>query len=906
MTYEASRTEDRRHPLDCFFAPRAAAVIGASERPGSVGRTIFWNLISSPFGGTVYAVNPQRPRVLGIRTLSHVSEAPEALDLALIVLPAANVPRALDECAAAGVKGAIVISGDIPGSGAPAPALGDHIRRRAQDGAMRIIGPNSMGVMNPIRGLNAAYASTIALKGAVGFISQSGAVSASILDWSLRVNMGFSAFASFGEMVDVGWSDMLYYLGSDPNTKSIVIYMESLGNARSFLSAAREVALAKPIILLKTGQANAEPRAARASTHGDVADTADDAVLSAALLRSGVLRVDSVDTLFFMAETLGKQPRPRGPRLAIVSNAAGPAALAADALMDAGGELASFSERTLTSLKEAVSGCGNPGNPVELPADAGAESYANAAVAAAGDENTDGVLVLLAPQVNSDPLGAARAIAVGDYGRTPLLASWMGGEMVAEGISILNDHSIPAFPYPDQAARIFASMWRYSYAVRGLYETPEPEYGGDASIEERRAVSIMIQESRRADENILTEMQARQVLAAYRIPVVPMRLVFTREEALAAAATLGYPLWMVPNLPDAAPRPLEFSAKMAASDKETAACFDALAAVRRATSFEGVTMRPFPREGGLQLSLVGKADPQFGPYIAVRQGGPGRWMARDGACALPPLNTTLARRTLERAHLVEVLQAQGAAMMDGCALLDQILVRFSNLVLAETWIREIEVDPLLMTENNITALGARISLYNQNLALENLPQPAIRPYPVEYVRKCTLPDGQRLVLRPIRPEDETMMVSFHKTLSSETVYFRYLHLLSLDQRIRHDRMSQMCFIDYDKQMGLVAEGADPTSGDQAILAIGRLVRIYGTAEADFAIVVNDVAQGRGLGELLLRHLLEVAAAERIERVVGIIHPENKFMLRLCAKLGFALNKPVGEEVRAEYETAWRT
>lgn len=902
VTYNATQDNERKHPMDCFFAPRAVAVIGASERPGSVGRNIFWNLISSPFGGSLYAVNPRHSRVLGIRTLSSVMDAPEALDLALIVTPASTVPSMVDECMEAGVKGAIIISAGFSERGEPGYALEREIRARTETEKIRIIGPNSLGIMNPVRGLNAAYAAAIARKGTVGFISQSGAVSASILDWSLQVKTGFSAFVSFGAMVDVNWSDIIYYLGSDPNTRSILIYMESLGNARSFLSAAREVALTKPIIVLKTDQTGKGALAIRNSAYLDTSDTADDEVLSAALLRSGVLRVDSIDTLFSMADVLGKQPRPKGPRLTIISNATGPAVLATDALVDAGGALAQLSDATMAALDATLPSYWNRNNPVDIVADADPDRYVASIERVTHDENSDGLLVLLAPQVTSDPTGTARAIAaMQDFGRKPVLAAWMGGETVAEGVSILNENLIPTFPYPDQAARLFAAMWRYSYAMHGLYEMPEPYYDA-GEVEQRNSVSQMIRDLRQKDIRYLSDVQTKQLLTAYGIAVAQTHIVHTEEEALAAAASLGYPVAMQPNITtsDGSLRSTPTATGFINAD-EVRTRFRMMAADSPDCIQDGIAMRPYFREQACYLVLEGRVDPQFGPYIIFRAGGATHGTMPDQAFSLPPLNTTLARRTMERTRIYEALYGKTSLMASNATQLEQILVRFSSLILAEPMICDIEINPLLAGPNKVIALDAHAALYPKEKAPQDIPQPAIRPYPSEYCLACTLKNGDDLLLRPIRPEDEMLMVKFHKTLSDETVYFRYLHLLSLDQRIRHDRISQMCFIDYDRQIGLVAVHTDSDTGEPSVLAIARLVRIHGADDADFALAVSDRSQGLGIGTLLLTHLLKVARAEGMVRVTGVIHPENRAMLRLCEKVGFLLSKQTGDEVRAEYK-----
>ncbi|MGH3090551.1 MAG: acetate--CoA ligase family protein, partial [Rubrobacteraceae bacterium] len=449
-----------RQPLDAVFKPENVAVVGASERVGSVGRTIMWNLISNPFGGTVFPVNPKRPNVLGIKTYPSVAEVPADIDLAIIVSPAPSVPGIIRECAEAGVPGAVVISAGFKETGPEGAKLEEEILAEARRGRMRVIGPNCLGVMNPNTGLNATFAGAMANPGSVGFLSQSGALLTAILDRSFRENVGFSAFVSVGSMMDVGWGDLIYYLGDDPKTQSIVVYMESIGDARSFLSAAREVALTKPIIVIKPGRTEAASRAAASHT-GSL--TGSDEVLDAAFRRSGVLRVDTISELFNMAEVLSKQPRPKGPRLTVVTNAGGPGVLATDALIGNGGELSEMSSETMETLNGFLPAPWSRNNPIDILGDADPQRYAKTLETAAADPESDGLLVVLTPQDMTDPTATAEALApyVRSTGK-PVLASWMGGPEVAAGTSILNGAGIPTFDYPDTAAQVFTNMWRYT------------------------------------------------------------------------------------------------------------------------------------------------------------------------------------------------------------------------------------------------------------------------------------------------------------------------------------------------------------------------------------------------------------------------------------------------------------
>jgi acetyltransferase len=520
------------------------AVVGATERQGSVGRTILWNLITNSFGGTVYPVNITRPSVLGIKAYPSIGDIPDAVDMAVIVVPAKYVPGVIEECVAAGVKGAIVISAGFKETGPEGVELERQVLAKARQGNMRLIGPNCLGVMNPISGLNATFAHTMARPGTVGFISQSGALCTAILDWSFQENVGFSAFVSIGSMLDVGWGDLIYYLGNDPRTESIVIYMESIGDARAFLSAAREVALTKPIIVIKPGRTEAAAKAAASHT-GSL--TGSDEVLRVAFRRVGVLRVDRISDLFNMAEVLSKQPRPRGNRLTIVTNAGGPGVLATDALIGDGGALAELSEETMETLNGLLPPHWSHNNPVDVLGDAGPDRYMATIESLTQEKNSDGMLVILTPQAMTDPTVTAEALKRyhtklrQDHNRLPLLASWMGGSNVATGQSILNQAGIPTFSYPDTAAHMFNYMWRYASNLRSLYETPRlPEE--EEQIRDQSAVRAIIEKARATGRTILTEYESKKILADYVIPTLETHLAATVDEAVKIAGEIGYPV----------------------------------------------------------------------------------------------------------------------------------------------------------------------------------------------------------------------------------------------------------------------------------------------------------------------------------------------------------------------------
>jgi acetyltransferase len=886
--------KDGTQPLDVFFAPKTVAVIGATETAGSVGRTILRNLVSSPFGGTVFPINPKRPSVLGIKAYKHISEAPEQVDLAVIVTPAATVPGIVHDCAAEDIEAAIVISAGFKEIGPAGLELERQILMEARRSNLRIVGPNCLGVMSPLTGLNATFASTIARPGNVGFISQSGALCTAILDWSQREMVGFSAFVSIGSMLDVGWGDLIYYLGNDPRTRSIVIYMESIGDARRFLSAAREVALNKPIIVIKAGRSEAAAKAAASHT-GSLAGS--DEVLEAAFRRSGVLRVNSIADLFYMAEVLSKQPSPKGPRLTILTNAGGPGVLATDALMASGGELAELSPEVLESLNQALPAAWSHNNPIDVLGDASPERYAKAVEIAAKDPHSDGLLVVLTPQSMTDPAQTAEHLK--PYAKLegkPILASWMGGAEVAAGIGILNQARIPTFQFPDTAVRAFSYMWRWAYNLKGLYETPSLPEDSAEGAPNRTLAGEIIQNARDAGRTILTEAESKQVLDAYGIPTVRTMVARTVEEAADEAARMGYPVVLKLFSETITHKTDVGGVQLNLADREAVehawrGIRTSVAEKAGAEHFQGVTVQPMIRSGdGYELIVGSSPDAQFGPVLLFGMGGQLVEVFKDRALGLPPLNTTLARRMMEQTRIYKALQGVRGRKPVNLAELEQVMVRFSRLVVEQPWIREIDINPLLATPERLVALDARIVVYGPEVRKEQLPKLAIRPYPGRYVSAWTMKDGAEVLIRPIRPEDEPMMVKFHATLSERSVYLRYFHLMNLSQRVAHERLTRICFIDYDREMALVAE----RQGE--ILAVARLTRVPGSNDAEVAVLVSDQFHGLGLGKELLGRLVMVGRDEKLSALRADILPDNRDVMRICEKLGFTLRHSIEDQV----------
>ena len=883
---------ERRPALEMMLAPRSVAVIGATETEGSVGRTLMENLKAGNFGGTLIPVNPRRRRVFGITAFPRISAAQHAVDLAVVATPAPTVPALIGECVEAGVKGAIIISAGFEECGQAGRELEKQILKELRGSKMRIIGPNCLGVMRPRIALNATFAADMALPGSVGFISQSVGLCTAILDWGLREKVGFSAFVSVGSMLDVNWGDLIYYLGDDPSTKSIVIYMESIGNARSFLSAAREVALTKPIIVIKVGRSEAASKAAASHT-GSL--TGNDEVLDAAFRRVGVLRVNTIPELFNMAEVLAKQPRPRTPRLVIVTNAGGPAALATDMLVTGGGQIAQLSRESFDAFNKLLPAHGSRNNPVDLLGDAGAERYAKALEIVSKDPNNDGVLVILTPQAMTEPTATAEQLKrFAKFNGKPILASWMGGDQVRVGEEILNNAGIPTFPYPDTAMRAFAYMWRYADNLRSLYETPAVGADSDNQFAKRSQVAKIIRTARRGKRTLLTEIESKEILAAYGISVVETHIAFSEEEAVKLAERIGSSVVLkvysatITHKTDVGGVKLNLRGAGAVRRAYRQIQL-AVTKHNRGEDFLGVTVEPMIAVDGCELILGSSLDPQFGPVLLFGAGGPLVEIFKDRALALPPLNATLARRVIEQTRIFAALKGVRGRGPADLAALDQLLVRFSQLVAEQRWIKEIDINPLVASASGLIALDARMVLHSAEAREDELPRPGIRPYPSQYVARCRLRDNTVAILRPIRPEDEPLMIEFHKTLSEQSVRFRYFSLLKLETRIAHERLTRICFNDYDCEIALVIDYKNPQTARHEILGVGRLSKLHGLDEAEWAIIISDQWQGHGLGTKLLRLLVEIGRKEKLSRIFAHILPDNSVMQHVSKKVGFKLH-----------------
>jgi acetyltransferase len=805
------------HSLDSLFHPRAVAILGASATPGSVGSILIRNLLENPFGGVVYPVNPNRKSVQGVYCYPSLAALPEPVDLAVIATPTRTVLGLVQECVAQHVKSAILISAGFSELGEEGRALERQLRETAR-GHLRLVGPNCLGVLHPPSGLNASFAPAMPRPGHIALLSQSGAICTAILDWAIDTHVGFSSFVSAGTRIDVDFADLIDYFGDDPQTHSIIVYLEAIGDVRKFLSAARAVARTKTIIVVKAGRHAGAARTSASHT-GALADA--DEVSEAAFRRVGILRVDTIPALFNMAEILAMQPLPRGPSLAIITNARGPSVMAVDALVLGGGQLSPLSEATTSALDAVLPRGWSHANPIDLRSDATPQRYRQVIEICAREPAIQGLLALLTPQVKLDPTETARQVAAfAHLEGKPILASWLGGSSVQEGRDILTRAGVPAYFSPEAAIRAFLNMAQYRRNQELLYETPQalPE---DWSPDRERVRRVLVA-VRGAGRTLLTEAEAKEVLAAYDIPVQP-------------------------SVP----------------------------------------------EKGYELIIGSSVDPQFGPVVSFGSGGILAELYQDRALSLPPLTRTLARRLMERTRIYQTLKGGSGRQPVNLEVLETLLVRFSQLVADFLEIAEINIQPLLASPEQVVALGARIVLLPADLPEEQRPRLAIHPYPNQYVAPFRLNDGTEITIRPIRPEDEPLIIAFHAGLSPHTIRMRFF---SLVKTLSRDSLIRLCHLDYEREMALVGIRRDEQGPH--LVGVSRYYLDPETGEAEFAVVVGDPWQGRGLGYHLMERLIAVARERGVKRLAGSVLRENAPMLQMVREFGF-VERPSAEPGVAE-------
>ncbi len=864
-----------RH-LDSLFDPASVAVIGASERPGSVGATVWRNLHNGRFAGALHAVNPKH-RVLGdAPCYPDVAALPLVPELAVICTPPATVPALVAALARAGTKAAVVLTAGL--DAAQKQAMLDA----ARPALLRILGPNGLGLLVPHAGLNASFAHIDAQPGELAFISQSGALVTAMLDWAQAQGIGFSCLASIGEHADVDFGDLLDYLATDARTRAVLLYVESIDAARKFMSAARAAARNKQVIVVKSGR-SAQGQRAAASHTGALAGS--DAVYDAAIARAGMLRVDSLQELFLAAETLSRFRSNRSEALTVLTNGGGAGVMAADAAAQAGVALADLAPATLARLDAALPPNWSHGNPVDIIGDAPVARYVEALHTLCDDPAAQAVLFIHAPTAIVPSADIARALAqVPRSAASRLMGCWLGGHGVAEARRIFKDAGIADYPTPEEAVRAFAMLRAYHRAQAELIEAP----AGRVTLQppDTEAVRALVREALAAGRTLLSEPEAKAVLDAYRIPVVRTRRVAPEPEAaVQAAAAIGFPVALKILSPDISHKSDVGGVALALDSAEAVreAAVAMLARVRRQrpqAQIEGLTVQAMAQPAHAQELIVGATvDRVFGPVILFGHGGTAVEVLADRAVALPPLNEPLALSLIERTRVARLLKGWRDVPPARIEAVQAVLIALSQLLADVPEIAELDINPLLANEDGVLALDARIRLDAKGPA--GAAHFAIHPYPAELVREVEW-NGQRITIRPIRPEDEAAHVEFLSHLDPEDIRMRVFYSRRTMERSELARLTQ---IDYTREMAFIATASGP-DGTPGTLGVARALADPDNVAAEFGIIVRSELKGSGLGRLLMDALVAHFRAHGTHKLVATVLRENQRMLSLAQELGF--------------------
>lgn len=864
-----------------IFNPKRIAIIGASEREGSIGAKILQNLVGVGYKGTVYPVNTFRQSVQGIIAYPSITKVPQRVDLALVATPAHTVPQIIEECGKAGVSGAIICSAGFRESGKDGSALEEEILRYQKAYSIRIIGPNSIGLIRPKINLFATFANKRATSGRIAFVSQSAALCASALDWASETQIGFSAVVSTGSMLDVDLSDLIDFFGMDSQTKSIVLYVESVKNARRFISAARDFARTKPVVVVKAGRFQ-ETMAQTISHSGSLAG--EDAVYEAAFRRAGMVRVDTLRDLFDCAEALARQSSPTGPNLTIVTNAGGPAIMASDCLISRGGKLSLLSNETIQALSQVLPSYCSYANPIDLLEEANPARFQTVLDICLKDSGSNGFLVIYAPQARTDYQALAKlAVAASKKTEKPLLVCLIGEDVnCRKAKRFLQRYGVPSFATPEQAVSTFMYMYNYTQNLELLYQTPE-----DLIVEPVNPQVLRENLEKIASEGrqVLTLPEAFRFLDAYSIPTVKTVTAASREEAESAVLRVGLPVAMKALSPQLTHKSdVQGVILNICSSTQVPDFFAELEkrvkSLNANMQFQGVIIQPMIFESRHELLIGAKKDPQFGPVILFGMGGTKVELFREVSVGFPPLNRVLARRLVESSSVYQHALASGHPL--NMRLLEEVLVKFSQMIVDFPEIMEADINPLLLNKNTAIAVDARIVMVDEQVgectsSQENL---AIAPYPREYVSDCTLKNGISIRLRPIIPEDERRFNDFLMSLSEETMRFRFFEIF---KEMSHETLTKYCNLDYDREIAIIAERPGETR--QLVGAVRLTVEPNGK-DGEFAIMVTDQCQGAGLGSKLMDILATIARDRKLSQIHGYVLANNYKMLTLCYKKGF--------------------
>ncbi len=878
------------HYLEPLFAPRSVALVGATERNDKVGERVLRNLRAAGFAGPLYAVNPKYEQVGGVPCVPSVDRLPQAVDLAVIVTPAATVPGIVERCGAMGIPAAVVISAGFSESGPEGARLERELLASARRHGVRVLGPNCIGVMRPPLGLDATFGRGGARPGALALIAQSGAVCSVMVDWAAAHGVGFSSVVSMGGSADVDFGEAIDYFASDPQTGHILLYIEGVRDGRRLVGSLRAAARSKPVILMKVGR---HPAGSRAAVSHTGAIVGKDDVFDAVVRRTGAVRVRSMADLVAAAQALAAHVRPSGERLAIITNGGGPGVVAADRAADLGIELATFAPATVEALQAALPPNWSHGNPIDLIGDAGPGRYRAAVAACLADPGIDGLVVILAPQAMTRAEDAAVAVAEAARGAAkPVLAAWMGEDSVAAARERLREAGLPEFRGPERAVETFAQLAQFYRNQRALLEAPGPLAHREAP--DIAAARALVKAALAAGRTHLAEREAKELLGAFRIPVNRAVCAASAEDAVRAAREVGFPVALKIDSPDIVHKSDVGGVRLELADEAAlraahAGMMLAVAARRPAARIAGVTVEAMvSRTHGRELMVGIVRDPVFGPAIAFGAGGIAVEVLRDRVVALPPLNAALAADMVRGTRIAAMLgEFRNLPAVDRAAL-DAVLLRVSEMACELPELEELDINPLIADESGVVAVDARVVVRAVPAQRTRYAHLAIHPYPSDLERRLWLPGGAQVTLRPIRPEDAAMEEAFVAGLSEESRHMRFMSAL---RALTPAMLARFTQIDYDREMALVAVREE--GGRERELAVCRYATLADGRSCEFAIVVADAWRRHGLGRRMMAALIDVAAARGLDRMVGLVSSTNAPMLRLCEGLGF-LQEPHGD------------
>ena len=868
--------------LETMLNPKTAALVGATEREGVVGRIALENLLRSKLR-KVFPVNPNRKKVLEVDAYPDIASVPEHVDLAVIATPARSVPHVVEQCGSAGVDGVVIISAGFKEIGEEGIRLEAEIEGTRKKYGMRIIGPNCVGFMRPRIGLNATFLKGDPPSGNIAFISQSGALGSAILDWAVSAGIGFSLFGSVGSMLDVDFGDLIDFLGDDDDTRSILLYMEGVGNAKKFMSAARAFARRKPIVILKPGRHAESAKAAQSHTG---AMAGDDEVYDAAFRRAGVVRVGEIAELFDAAAVLDSGRLPRGPRLAIITNAGGPGVLATDALIDLGGRLATLSDDSMREINRFLPPYWSHANPIDILGDARVESYAKALSVALRDSMTHGVLIIYAPleSAPSDQV-AATVVETAKGWLKPVITTWMGAEEVENARRMLRQNNLPTYETPEEAVKAYVNLYRYRRNLDQLYETPAEL--SVARPPDKEQTKAKIRDILREGRTLLSEEESKNLLLSYGIPTTAPQFAQDGDTAVSIAEKLGYPVAVKVVSPDISHKS-DVGGVLLGLDSGPAvneACETILRTVRERAphaAIQGVSVQRMIKDVDYELILGSKKDKDFGTVILFGMGGVAAEIIKDFSIGLPPLNQTLAKMLMEETKVYKMLRGFRGKPPAHRKELEKILVDFSNLTIDFPEIAEIDINPLAVADGKAHALDARMVLDGEYVECgSRYPHLVITPYPTRYTATWKLADGTEALLRAIKPEDEPLLHELATAVSQESIRRRFFTSV---KDMSHEWLIMFCNIDYDRHVAIVAEITE--NRKRKIIGVARLIMEPDFRSGEFAILTHDAYQHKGLGYKLVSMLIEIGRERGLEEIVGDVLTENEKMLKLARKAGF--------------------